>query len=272
MAELSESETIFIILTSSAGMLLLVGAIGIFILFYQKRMFKMRLKNIETEQEYEQNMIKAQLKSQEQERNRIGADLHDSLGSLLWAAKINSSFIQRTTDLQGEAKKSYDELIQILDQSIESVRRISWELTPEAFQYIGFSKSVEKLCQRFNQQHLTVSFTEMGTYNWNNDDAIHAYRIIQELVSNSIKHANATLLNVSIQWMENRLLIFVQDNGIGFTLDGNRTGVGWWNIQQRIKRLNAQISMGIPPTHQGSRISIIIPLEHGTEKNQRVLG
>lgn len=263
MAELSEFETIFIILIASAGMLLLAGAIGIFILFYQKRMFKARLKNAQIEREYEQNMINAQLKSQEQERNRIGADLHDSLGSLLWGAKVNSSFIQRTTDLSGEAKKSYDELIHILDQSIESVRRISWELTPDAFNHIGFSKSIEKLCERFNQQDFTVSFIEKGTYNWNDEDGIHAYRIIQELVSNSVKHAKATQLTVSIEWIERKLLIDVQDNGIGFNLGASRTGVGWWNIQQRVKKLNAQISMGIPPTHTGSLISISIPLNDG---------
>lgn len=265
MAQLSEPETIFIVLVGSAGMLLLIVAMGVFIFIYQKRIFSSRLESIKREQVYAQNMIKAQLESQEQERNRIGADLHDSLGSLLWGAKVNASFIQRTVELPENAKESYNELIQILDQSINSVRRISWDLTPEAFHHSGFSQSVSKLCDQLNGRGLEVRFTENGKYTWNDDDGIQAFRIVQELVSNAIKHAQANLLTVAIDWQKNQLVIEVQDNGTGFKLNESRTGVGWWNIEQRAKRLNAEIVIGNPPMDQGSLITVKIPLKNGKE-------
>ncbi len=263
MAQLSESETLFIVLVGSTGMLLLIVAIGVFIFVYQKRMFSTRMENIKREQDYAQNMIKAQLESQEQERTRIGADLHDSLGSLLWGAKVNASFIQRSVDLSGQAQESYQELIQILDQSIDTMRRISWELTPEAFHHSGFSQSVNKLCDQLNGRGLEVRFEETGNYMWNDDEGIQAFRIVQELVSNAIKHSKANLLEVAIAWQNSHLRIEIRDNGTGFKLNESRTGVGWWNIEQRAKRLNAEIDIGNPPMTGGSSISINIPLNHG---------
>ena len=265
MAQLSESETVFIVLVASIGMLLLITAIGVFIFIYQKRIFSTRMENIKREQDYAQNMIKAQLESQEQERTRIGADLHDSLGSLLWGAKVNASFIQRSVDLSGQAKESYEELIQILDQSIDTMRRISWELTPEAFHHSGFSQSVGKLCDQLNGRGLEVKFTENGNYMWNDDSGIQAFRIVQELVSNAVKHAKATLLEVAVAWQERRVLIEIRDNGTGFKLNKSRAGVGWWNIEQRGKRLNAEIVIGNPPMTGGSTISINIPLNYGKQ-------
>ena len=267
MAQLSESEILFIVLVGSSGMLLLVVAIGLFTFVYQKRMFATRLENIKREQDYAENMIKAQLDSQEQERTRIGADLHDSLGSLLWGAKINAAFIQRSVDLSGQAQESYNELIEILDQSIEAMRRISWELTPEAFHHLGFSQSVNKLCVQLNGRGLEVRFEESGSYMWNDNDGIQAFRIVQELVSNAVKHAKAKLLEVDIAWQTSHLQIQVRDDGIGFKLSESRTGVGWWNIEQRAKRLKAEIAMGNPPMTSGCVISIRIPLRHGKEQN-----
>ncbi|MBX2958290.1 MAG: hypothetical protein KF846_19170 [Cyclobacteriaceae bacterium] len=77
----------WIILLGTLGMLLLVGFMGLFILLYQKRMLKEREMRAARELEYQSQMIQLQLESQEQERKRIGADLHDSLGSLLWGPK-----------------------------------------------------------------------------------------------------------------------------------------------------------------------------------------
>jgi signal transduction histidine kinase len=265
MAQLSESETLFIILVGSSGMLLLILAIGVFLFVYQKRIFSTRMESIKRDQEHAQNMIKAQLEIQERERNRIGADLHDSLGSLLWGAKVNASFIERTVALTEKARESYCELIQILDQSINSVRRISWELTPEAFHHAGFSQSVAKLCDQLNGRGLEVKVTDNGKYIWNDENGIQAFRIVQELVSNAVKHSKADLIIVIIDWQKSLLLIEVRDNGIGFKLNDSRTGVGWWNIGQRAKRLNAEIAVGNTPNEKGSVIIVKIPLKNDTE-------
>jgi signal transduction histidine kinase len=267
MDTLSSEDAVVIIALGTGGMLVLIGGIASFILLYQKKVLSEQKKRAEREMEYQNEMIKMQLESQEAERARIGADLHDSMSSLLWGAKVHAAFIDESSDLKGEAKIAYNELYQILDQSLDTVRRISWELTPEAFVHSGLSQSVEKLCGRLNGKGIEVNFRETNGRDWHDNDALQAYRIVQELLSNAIKHAQAKTVLVSLAWKENELEIKVQDDGIGFDLGTERKGVGWWNIEQRAKRLGAKISIGDTTMPSGAAISVIIPLNHEKRKN-----
>ncbi|GHN02478.1 hypothetical protein WSM22_39670 [Cytophagales bacterium WSM2-2] len=267
MADISQHEIIFIIFTVSSGILLLVAAIGVLIVIHQKRIFQAHQLQLARDREYAQKMIEAQMDSQEQERKRIAADLHDSLGSLLWGAKVNASFIQRSIELSGSVKDSHDELVQILEQSITTVRRISWELTPEAFHHAGFSTSVRKLCDQFNDKGIEISLNETDSQYWNDDRAMHAFRIVQELISNSVKHSGASIISVIITWKQTSIEIMVSDDGKGFSLETNRQGVGWWNINHRLKKLNSEIKIGIPPSGRGVQFLIKIPLTYDSEKN-----
>lgn len=261
MGQLQEQDIPTIILLGTLGMFLLIGGMGLFILLYQKRILKEKQKRVMQELDYQSRMIKLQLESQEQERKRIGADLHDSLGSLLWGAKVNVSFIQKSVAMDEHASTSYHELNQILDESIETVRRIAWELTPEAFHYSGLSASVSKLCDRLDGKGgIEITLTEESTRLWNDDRALLVFRVIQELTSNTIKHSGATALNISMQWQEGTLKIIVSDNGAGFKRGPEQKGVGLWNINQRIKQLNGKISIGNPPTGTGVEINLEIPL------------
>src|SRR5260221_7740586 len=191
-------------------------------------------------------IIRLQLESQEQERKRIGADLHDSLGSLLWGAKVNASFIQRSVELNEQALASYKELNQILDESIDVVRRVAWELTPEAFHYSGLSESIKKICARLDGKGQKIAFAEEGDRLWNDDRALQAFRVTQELISNAMEHSGASSIAISLTWKPENLKVVVADNGSGFNLSQDKKGVGLWNIDQRIKQLNGKIVIGNP--------------------------
>jgi signal transduction histidine kinase len=261
MAELPKSEFIYIIILGSGGMILLIGTIAIFIAVYQKRMLHEQEKQRQKEIEHHRKMVQAQLQSQENERKRIAADLHDSLGSLLYGARLNAVFIGRTASLTTEANDAMHELVDALDQSVHTLKRIAWELTPDAFYQSGLSRSVNSLCTRLNGKGMAVEFHETGnSILWNDDHAMQAFRIVQELINNSIKHAKATLLTVDFAWNGQSLTIAITDNGVGFTLSAQRTGVGWWNIKQRTQQLNAEIHIGQSPIGHGSLVSLTIPL------------
>ncbi len=260
MAELSQQEIIYILVSASLGILILVGGIFSFVIIYQKRIFKEHQKQKELDEQYSIKMIEAQLDSQEKERKRIAADLHDSIGSLLWGAKLNASYLERSVQYESEQQKSYTELMQALDQSLSTVKRIAWELTPEAFHQAGLSVSIKQLCARLDGAALKVQFEENKTFIWNDERALSVFRITQELLSNCIKHAQATSVKVSLKWFPEAMEIQVTDDGIGLILNKERTGVGWWNIQQRGKQLNAIISMGNPPISKGTTVKIHAPL------------
>lgn len=262
MAELPQGEIIYIIVLGSLGMLSLTVGFAVFITAYQKRMLQEQEKRRIMDIDYQQKMIQSQIDSQEVERKRIAADLHDSIGSLLWAAKLNMAFLGRSIPLEGEVKDSYNETLKILDQSIDSVKRISWELTPEAFQHIGLSASIKEMCSRLDGKGLSLVVEETGKIIfWRDDRALMVFRIVQELINNAVKHARASVINVTLSWQPEDLMIEVSDDGIGFKpSETSRNGVGWWNIMHRSKKIDAVVSVK-ENQERGAAIELKVPLE-----------
>lgn len=261
MEGLSQVEVIYIIIIGSLGMLLPITGFAVFISTYQKRMLQEQEKRRIIELNYQQQMIQSQIDSQETERKRIAADLHDSIGSLLWAAKLNIAYLARLSNFNGEMKDSYVETMKILDQSIDSVKRISWELTPEAFHHTGLSSSIMELCSRFDGRGQVIVCSELGqSFFWKDDRALMTFRIVQELLNNAVKHARATNILINLSWNPDAVVISVEDDGIGFALnDKIRNGVGWWNITNRAKMINAIIKVK-KDRQQGSAIEVWVPL------------
>lgn len=262
MAELPQREVIYIIILGSLGMLTLTVGFAVFVMIYQKRMLEEQEKRRILDLEYQQKMIQSQIDSQETERKRIASDLHDSIGSLLWAAKLNIGFLGRSLDLNGELKDSYNETMKILDQSIDSVKRISWELTPEAFQHTGLSSSIREMCSRLDGKGLSLMFQEKGTgIFWKDDRALMVFRIVQELINNAVKHAKAKRIRVELDWRPQNLIIEVSDDGVGFKPNSTMgNGLGWWNITHRSKKIGATVQVN-ENVQTGAAIELMVPLQ-----------
>lgn len=262
MVEPPQDQLIFLLTIGTIGILVLIVFIILFFFRHQKKMLIAQREKQKLEIEFQYRMAYAQLESQDKERVRLASDLHDSLGSMLWSAKVNASYIDRSILLKGEVKQSYEELILSLDESISIIRRIAWELTPEAFQHTGLWGSITALCNRFNGKSIDVKLYQSGDPNLPLDDAFQVFRITQELISNCIKHAQATELEVDLISQADILTLKVQDNGTGFDLSECRRGVGWWNIENRVRRMNGEIAIGKNPGGSGASITMTIPLAH----------
>ncbi len=262
MATLQEREIVSLIALGSTGILALVIGIAVFLITYQRRMLKAQKREQQREGEYQQRMLQMQLESQEAERTRIAADLHDSVGSLLWGAKLAAVSLDRSGENDMQRTALHNELMDILDQSIHTVKQISWELTPEAFQYSGLSASVATLCKRFDGKGMAVQFDENEERIWKGNEALLVFRVIQELLSNSIKHAKADRLIIRFEWKKEFLTVEAIDDGVGLQLGEQRNGVGWWNIQQRVKLLKATIEVVEVPIGTGTHVKLQIPLPH----------
>lgn len=244
------------------GMLILCVGFVIFIALYQRKMFQEQEKRRIMDLEFQNKMIQLQIDSTETERKRIAADLHDSIGSLLWAAKLNIAFLGRSVDFSGELKDSYSETMRMLDQSVDSVRRISWELTPEAFNHTGLASSIKEFCTRLDGKGQKVLYDESGrSVFWKDDRALMVYRIVQELVNNAVKHARANTIRVRLRWSAQALDVEVSDDGVGFVLnDKVRSGVGWWNITNRSNKIGAKLLVK-ENSPKGAAIELTVPLE-----------
>ena len=224
-------------------MILLAMAIVFFVLFYQRKMLEAKLKQQQLEAEQQQKMLQAALESQENERKRLAADLHDSIGVMLSTVRLSLGTLVRT---EGIPSEPVEQIKTMLDDTITSVRRLSRDLLPSTLERFGLSHAVKELCG----QHATVSgisipFSEKGEPREKNQaDQLMIFRVAQELINNAMKHAKPSSIRVELDWERNFELI-VADDGSGFLVEQARQtgkGLGLYNLENRARLLNAQLS------------------------------
>lgn len=248
---------------ATVGMLVLAGAIILFVVFYQKKMIQEQLKRQQMELDYQQKMMEAALESQENERRRVAADLHDSIGAMLSTIRVGITTVaKQLNDPQG-----LDLSKQMLDDTITSVRRISRDLMPSTLEKFGFAHAVKEMCERFQA-------TTTLPMNWHEHGEIQPlaksrelmlFRIVQELINNAIKHSQATEININA-WADEQLILSVEDNGVGFDPDAFKTpsqsgrGLGLYNIENRARVLGAKIEFE-RNRKQGSKTTLYVPYE-----------
>ena len=261
MEPTNESQVFLLIAIGTGGMLILAGAIVLFITFYQKKMFEARLKQQVLESQFQQKVLEATLDSQESERSRVAGDLHDSIGGMLSAVRIGLSAIGR----QLSDTHVLDAQKQMLDDTIESVRKISRELMPATLEKFGLITAVRELCEKMQATtHIQIGVMELGeTRPIDHRRQLMVYRITQELLNNAFKHSKATYIEIVFNFEENLYLI-VEDNGIGLDPrhmeESGRKSLGLFNIQSRVQLLSATVTID-REKKDGSKITVSVPYE-----------
>jgi signal transduction histidine kinase len=145
----------------------------------------------------------------------------------------------------------------MLDETISSVRSISRDLMPSTLEKFGLSKALDELCSRFsNTSGVTIQFTEKGSVSEvSAEHGILVLRIVQELINNALKHANATTINVKYIWGDNPEF-FVEDDGRGFDRSTIKEGLGLFTIENRARLLGGRVDY--QSSTSGSKISVSI--------------
>jgi two-component system, NarL family, sensor kinase len=262
MPNASSDYHVFTMIAIGTGvMLLLAGSIVLFITYYQKKMFEARLKQQLLESQFQQKVLEATLDSQESERSRVAGDLHDSIGGMLSAVRVGLSAIGR----QLPNPHLLDEQKQMLDDTIESVRKISRELMPATLEKFGLIPAVRELCEKMQATtRIQIGLMELGeTRPVENRRQIMVYRITQELLNNAFKHSKATYIEVVFDFRE-KLYLIVEDNGIGIDPkhmeESGRKSLGLFNIQSRVQLLSATVTID-REKKDGSKITVSVPYE-----------
>jgi two-component system, NarL family, sensor kinase len=265
MAQSQATQIYLIIAIAIVTMLVMAGAIIIFVVFYQKRMIKEQLKRQALEFEYQQKMLQAELESQESERRKLAADLHDSIGGMLSTIRVGISTMARALP----DPQSVDQTKQMLDDTITSVRRISRDLMPSTLEKFGLTHALTELCERFQAtSKITIEFIQEGENLFlDKTRELMIFRIVQELLNNAIKHSQAQEITVKIN-AGPRLTVVVEDNGVGYDPDVFRKdaqksgrGLGLFNIENRARLLGAKLEF-VKDVSPGSRTVITLPLSH----------
>lgn len=195
--------------------------------------YEQDLVHIENERKYE--ATQAVLQGEEQERQRIAQDLHDSMGGML--ANIRMSI------LSNEAYESTD-IVDKIDKSISEMRRISRNLMPETLKNLGLETALQELCESMTHKHLSIQFEAFDVSgNIPFQIQLAFYRIAQESISNVIKYAQASNVIVQISQNYNTLILTVEDDGVGFDSSKIIYGLGLKNIKNRVRLINGKVDI-----------------------------
>ncbi|WP_185218038.1 sensor histidine kinase [Sphingobacterium mizutaii] len=196
------------------------------------------------------NLFHAMLQGQERERSRIARDLHDGLGGMLASVKLKLSSVVATADIQENIKDSSMELYTIinqLDHSVNELRRVARNMMPESLLYMGLKAALKDLCNSICSAELKVDFQLSNLKdNYPQPFQIAVYRIVQELLTNAVKHSGASQVWVQCSHDEGKFFISVEDNGQGFDAKNDlfeKDGIGISNIRNRVEILNGQLEI-----------------------------
>jgi signal transduction histidine kinase len=207
--------------------------------------------------------MEATLESEENERRRLAGDLHDSVGGMISAIRVGLTAIAKHLP----EPKIMEQSKLMLDDTLTSVRRISLDLMPATLEKFGLIAALREICERFQTTTLIpINFVEEGEMRViEPKQELKIFRIVQELINNAIKHAQATRINVTVS-SGDHLNISVDDDGIGFdpSLNNGSTkkssGLGLYNMESRARLLNARLDFD-RQVKKGSKVTLTVPYE-----------
>lgn len=239
------------------------------ILFLSYRTYSQRQKIQQqriSELEIEKKLMAAEavLKGEEQERTRLAKDLHDGLGGMLSGIKYSFNTMKENLIMTPANQQAFERSMDMLDSSIKEMRRVAHNMMPEALVKFGLDTALRDYCHDITQGGaLQVRYQSIGLADDNPDQttAITIYRIVQELITNTIRHASAKTAIVQVTKTGAQVAITVEDDGRGFdtAILKQSKGIGWTNIQHRIDFLKGTLDVN---SQLGSGTSVHI--EFGT--------
>ena len=241
--------------------------LGFLFYVYLKRQESNRQQMLILQKEQEANNLRAMVEGEENERRRIAQDLHDGMGSLLASVKMMFDSVQQ--QLPGiKEVGNYQKAGNLLDRACEEVREISHNLMPGTLTRYGLDSALKERCNIIqNANDIDITYITHGLeQSLAKEIEVPIFRIVQELLTNIVKHAEATEALVQLNCEDNHLYITVEDNGKGISRDSQQNGIGLTNIYSRVKFLQGELNLDSAPL-QGTAIHIEIPITQSVSTN-----
>ncbi|MBE9466582.1 tetratricopeptide repeat protein [Dyadobacter subterraneus] len=217
---------------------------------------------IQLQQERQLLATNSILKGQEEERTRVARDLHDGLGGLLSGIKLTLNSVKGNVILPESSALSFTRALSQLDGAISEMRRVAHSMMPETLVRFGLVDALNDFCDGINEsKQLHVNIQTFGfSERLDSQIEIVLYRIVQELLNNVIKYAEATEAQVQLSKIGQSVSVTVEDNGKGFdtSILQNNKGAGLQNVQARVDYLNGKLDIQSKP---GEGTSVLVEIE-----------
>lgn len=220
-------------------------------------------RNLVKRKEMERKVLSAVIQTEEKERERFSKDMHDGIGPLLSTVKLYVNELGSPEIGDTEKKEFVVQVNKMLDDAVASIREISNNLMPRVIHEYGLVKALEAFCQKVNQTkkiHIDFSANSIESSLDKNVQLI-LFRVISELLTNTIKHAKAKNAYIQLQKLDNNISLVFTDDGIGFdskaVMENKSTGIGLKSIVSRIKSINGNCEI---VSREGEGFKIVIDI------------
>lgn len=247
-----------LLLISMGGVFMLVVSFVLIFIRNQNNLLKKQGELQQAELRHQQDLLRTIIVSQEAERKRIGQDLHDDVGTALSNLRItiemfNDTAIMVSDEFSSTCKRQIDKIVQ-------DVRHISHNLSPPGLELYGFMGTLEDLAEFITATgKLQVNITDNAnplTDKLSAGVSLSLYRVFEELLNNTLKHADATQVNINFDIADDYLLISYRDDGQGIAAsDKTKKGMGRQNIESRLGIIGAAYEDDFP-AHKGFNMNI----------------
>ncbi|MCI5058379.1 MAG: PAS domain-containing sensor histidine kinase [Flavobacteriales bacterium] len=205
----------------------------------------------------ERLILRKTFEAQQSEQKRVSQDLHDSIGQQLSALNLMISNLKHFINTDQNAKDLYHTCLEILKDTIQQLREISFDLMPSALEKNGLSITIEQLVKKLQKQkEIQFIFVKSGTEgNLKAELKQAVYRIIQEFINNSLKHSKANSVRTEIHFKKDKMVVFAQDDGVGFDIAKLPDGSGLNNFFSRVKAFGGNMNLE-SAINEGTRLTM----------------
>ena len=261
-----------VLFLGTLGMLVLVIGLILFIIFHQRKVIRYQTKLQEMEIEQQKMMLTASIKLQEEERQRLAADLHDDAGPLLATARLylNENLVNQDKSSQ---LQSIFQARQIIDDTIQLIRNISHSLMPPTLKNFGLESAINDLFQKISGSGAINASSRFHDYRdrLKPEKELVVFRIVQELVNNILKHSNSSFIHLTQNTHGDKFYLRIHHDGRGLIqadfekLNKSNIGLGLKNISSRLRVVQGNINFEKDISQTYYKITMELPKEEPFE-------
>jgi signal transduction histidine kinase len=245
METTSQNTTVLLVIGSTLVVLLLGATLILLFLFIQKKKKEYLIEKRIFKESFNLELAKSQNEIRERALENLSWEIHDNVGQLLSVSKMQLNRLEMK--VSDNNKKALNEVTELVSKSLQDLRALSKSLNPISIKNIGLLKALELEIDRYNRLNFVKASLEVinKPFRLDKEKETILFRIVQEFITNAIKHAKASELNVTLLYENNDLEIMVKDNGVGFDINKKsaKSGIGLLNMKGRAELIKAAFNM-----------------------------